>query len=185
MRKLTLIVCVLGIGSMALGAETVDNPAYKSWAAFKPGTMVKSEMNNTMTVNGAEMATKVTLTSTLKEVTPEKVVVEVASEASVGERKMPVQVQKAEIMAKVAPTQTQPANAEKVGEGDEQIELLGKKYSAHWMTYVMKVGDAKTTSKMWTVKEIPGGMAKMESKTEGAEVNPQMKMAVVEFKVAE
>lgn len=190
MKLMTLGLCVLAFAATALGEDLVDNPMYKDWASFKPGSMVKMEMVSTTTRQGKDESRKVAITITLKEVTPEKVVLEQTQTEFVDGREMPPQTsQPVDIPVKVAKDKaaTQPAGIEKKTEGDEDIEVAGKKYKAHWTEYIRKYQGVPITTKKWIVKEIPGGMARRENKVEEAQnhVGQQSKLTVVEFKVAE
>ena len=65
-------------------------------------------------------------------------------------------------------------------EGDEEIEVGGKKLKAHWIQMSMEQAGKKMSAKIWLCKEIPGGMAKNEITPEGATV-PTMKFQAVEW----
>ena len=143
------LICVGG--SFCLGQQ-VDNPQYKSWAKFKPGTAV------TMKTDAA--GTTIETTTTLVEVTPEKVVVESKMKMA-GMEGMDMPATKMDIPAKVAQaaggTATGPAPVTK----DEEVEVAGKKYK----TKVTETKSGDTVSKTWTSDEVPGMMVKMESGT--------------------
>jgi len=179
MRKLIVMSAVLAVGAVAFAAdeEMVDNPVYKIWSSFKVGAMAKTEA---ITVAG-EMKTKTEMTSELKELTAEKAVVEVKmAMVDAAGKKMELPAQKTEIPAKVAKSKVQ-ATKPDTKEGEEEIEVAGKKLKCKWIEMVIKMGEMTSTSKVWTSSEIPGSVAKMESKTEG-NFKSETKMIVVEFK---
>jgi hypothetical protein len=164
----TIVWTILAIGFLApvaLAQDMVDNPQYKQWAAFKPGTTSKLQSQSVMTAGGQDVTTKAVITSTLKEVTPEKVVIEVAVDMDSNGTKTSIPARKMDIPAKVAKAATQPASAPgitttKKGEGDEEIMVAGKKYKAHWVQYLVASDQMESTSKTWTSDEIPGGILK-------------------------
>jgi hypothetical protein len=178
MKMLLVVSVVLAMGAAVCYAEDmVDNPAYKLWASFKVGAMVKTEMN---TVAG-DMKTQMEQTQTLKDVTPEKAVVEVKMAMTVAGNKTEMPASAMEIPAKIEKGKIATKPDVEVKEGSEEIEVAGKKMQCKWTETKMKQGDMTITSKVWTAPEIPGSMAKMESKTEG-EVKRETSMKVVEFK---
>jgi hypothetical protein len=178
MKTLLVVSVVLAMGAAVCYAEDmVDNPAYKLWASFKAGAMVKTEMN---TVAG-DMKTQMEQTQTLKEVTPEKAVVEVKMAMIMSGNKTEMPANTMEIPAKIEKAKLVAAADAEVKEGTEEIDVAGKKMQCKWTETKMKQGDMTITSKVWTAPEIPGSVAKMESKTEG-EVKSQTSMKVVEFK---
>lgn len=178
MKKLLMVSTVLAVGAMVCYAEEmVDNAAYKMWTTFKPGAMVKTEMS---TVAG-DMKSQVETTTTLKEITAEKVVLEMKTAMVMGGTKTEMPAQTMEIPAKVEKSKAAPKSDAEVKEGEEEIEVVGKKMKCKWMETKMKQGEMIVTSKVWTTPAIPGSMAKMQSKTEG-QVKSESTMKVVEFK---
>ena len=191
MKAMVWAVLVLGMAaSIAPGEEMVDNPQYKHWAAFKPGAMTKHQMTNTSNVSDKEMTTKMTTTMTLKELTPEKAVIEVAAETVVNGQEMAMPARTQEIPAKVAqsaaglPAAPPGVTVTKKGEGDEEIAVGDKKYKAHWIEYQMSSDQFEATSKAWTAAEVPGGLLK--SVTDSTKpIKSKSTMELVEFKTGE
>ena len=148
--------------SIAFGEDMVDNPAYKQWASHKPGTSVKMETASVTTAGDQEITGKMTATTTLKEVTPEKVVTEVVVEVEAGGQKTAMPAQTVEILAKVpkSPASQPGVTTTKKGEGDEEITVGDKKYKTHWVEYQTTGDQMESTSKTWTADEAPGGMVK-------------------------
>jgi hypothetical protein len=177
-KKLMVMSAVLAIGAMVCYAQDmVDNPAYKAWASFKAGAMVKTEMATA----AGEMKTQIEQTQTLKEVTADKAVVEVKMTMVIAGNKTEMPAKNMDIPAKVEKGKVGPKPDAEVKEGDEEIEVAGKKFKCKWTETKMKQGEMNITSKVWITTEIPGSMAKMESQTEGT-VKSQTTMKVVEFK---
>ena len=191
MKAMVCAVLALALAApVVLGEEKkVDNPQYKSWAAYKPGTMVKQKMTSKMTMGDQETTTKTTITKTLKKLTAEKAVLAVVVEINVGGNKITQPAREQEVPAKVAKeAATQPAvppgtKMTKKGEGDETITVGGKKYKTHWIEWHMVSDSVETTTKNWTSDKVPGRMVKMTSDmTKPMKVKSTLEL--VEIKIA-
>jgi hypothetical protein len=181
-KRVTGFLCGLllcgAAASAARAGEKVDNPLYKHWAQFKPGSFSVFKTDNV--VNGVKNVT--TMTVTLIEVTPEKAVVErkyVSAVAEAGDRKMPSK--KEEIPAKIDEEQ----KAREIGppkkgaewkggevvdvkEGEEVIQVGEKKFATKWTETQIKTKDAGTaTTKVWNSEDVPGQLVKSSSSAEG------------------
>jgi len=185
MKKMILATMVIGMTmSVALCEDMVDNPQYKSWSAFKVDTVLKMQMDTATTVGETEMVTKMTMTSTLKELTADKAVIEVVTEMDMNGTKTAMPAQKQEIPAKVAKVaDSQPAGVKitKKGEGDEEVAVGDKKYKCHWVENLMTSDQMESTSKVWTCSDIPGQTVKMVSETTKP-MKSKTTMEVTEFK---
>jgi len=129
--------------------DLIDNPEYKAWASFKPGSTITYKVQ--MAGSDATGDQK----STLKSVGDAEVVVEQTSKSGTIERKIPAKVS--------------PADSKKLGEGEEEIEIAGKKMATRWME-VEKPGPSgkKMTVKYWAVEDIPGRAVRIEMTSGGA-----------------
>ena len=178
MKTLLVMAVVLATGAAVCYAEEmVENPAYKLWAAFKVGAMARSEMNTT----AGDMKTQMEQTQTLKALTPEKAVVEMKMTMTMGGNKTEMPAQSIDILAKIEKAKLAAKPDAEVKEGAEEIEVAGKKMNCKWTETKMKQGEIIITSKVWTAPEIPGSVAKMETKTEG-QVKSETTLKVVEYK---
>ncbi len=168
-----LMVALAAPVALAADEELVDNPAYKNWSAYKAGAMTKLATTSDMEMNGQKMTNKSTMTQTLKEITPEKAVVEIVMEVTVQGNTMKMPAQTQEIKAKVPKDQVTPhpqgVTVTKKGEGDEEITVGDKKYKCHWQEYEMKgeaggetKQDMSGTTKVWTCPDVVGGVVKMQ-----------------------
>lgn len=93
-------------------------------------------------------------TATLLEITKESAVVEQKTKAIAAGEAQPEGTEKVEIL------KDKDNNPIKVDqEGDEEIEVAGKKLKCHWIEGTQ---EDKTLVKLWISKEIPGGVAKAE-----------------------
>lgn len=166
---------MVGWSAFAVSAEEkVDNPEYKHWAQFKPGSFAEVKMEST--VMGTK--TKAVTITTLKQLTVEKAVVEVkmTSEAMGQKMEMPPSTQ--DIPAKIEKQDLpdlepkkgkQPDGTEvlEVKKGKEEVKIDDKKIATEWLESKVKTGDSTITSKVWTSEEIPGHIVKMTTKVDG------------------
>jgi len=75
---------------------------------------------------------------------------------------------------------------EKTGakEGDEEIEVKGKKYKCHWYEWTTKGDGETTTHKLWQSSEVPGGTVKRTNITKkGEKVTAEGTITVLTFDV--
>jgi len=148
------MISVLVAAMMLLGPrQDVENPQFKYWSGCKPGSWVKMKME--MEVGGnkseGEMSYK------LLELKDDVAVVEVSGKMKAGAQEFPIPAQKQEIKAK------EPADKVKIEkEGDEVIEVAGKKLKCHWYEFTTKNGDQTSKSKAWLSMDVPGGITKGE-----------------------
>lgn len=165
MRRFAPLFGFAVLAAFTAGAAQAENNAlYDSWAKHKPGTMVKVKMVTEAAGNKTEMET----TQTLKEVTPEKVVVDTQTTMTMMGQKLEQPAQPMEIPAKMEAGQAAAAQAQKaadveVKESEETVTVSGQSVKAK----VVETKDKTTWSKAWTSADVPGTVVKMESKTTG------------------
>ena len=146
----SLLVAVLALFATA---QDVENPQFKYWTGCKPGSWVK--MKAEMTSGGQKIESE--MTHNLLELKADVAVIEITGKTKVGDKEFPFPAQKQEIKAR------EPAEKIKIaGEGDEEIEVAGKKLKCHWFEYSAKQGEKESKGKAWLAKEIPGGTARIE-----------------------
>ena len=175
MRKFAFAaIAVVGLfaSTSTARAEDVDNPEYELWAKFKAGSYVVQKMESEAAGNKTNME----YTYTLKEITKAKAVVETKGVMTMAGNKMDIPASSREIPAKVKKTDPVKSDAPKAKEGDEEVEVGGKKIKCHWTETETESSGTKSKSKVWTSKEIPGGMAKMESTSDSAQMKSHTKM---------
>ena len=181
----TLIVglaCSAGAQSAKPGPnEMVDNPPFANWAQFKPGTTVTQKEVVTMP-DGHKL--EQTITHKLVQKNKDRVVVETivkdkmaGTEESTRETKVyPAKVKMSEVS-----TETGPDVA--VTEGKEEMTVKGKKLAVEWVEAVTKSGDDVWTERMWTAREIPGGVVKQTLlHKRGDKVLTESVLEMIEFK---
>jgi len=138
----TLICIAAGL----LTLQDAENPDYKRWASFKVGSWVKlkSEIEN----GGNKMVLPTETTMTLVELDEKQAVVE---ELTVNTLK-PKDDPKQEKAKKRTYKATRKSKDGEVKEGDEELEIAGKKFSCHWTEVTSAAGAMKT----WVSPEVPG-----------------------------
>ena len=145
MKALIAIAAVLAL-------QDGENPDYKRWASFKVGSCVK--MRSEIVTEGNRMELPVETTFTLLEVDDKRVVVEEQTVNTLQPKDSPKQEK-----AKKRTYQATRKQKDEVKEGDEEIEVAGKKIACHWI----EVKSSAATAKTWTSSDVPG-MVRLEIK---------------------
>jgi hypothetical protein len=148
--KLIAAAVLLGLGAQ----EQMDNPQYAHWKAFKPGSWVKHKM--VMDAGGRQVTTETT--TTLVEVTPEKVVVEAKTSMDMGGQKMDLPSQKKDVLARIEKKEGQAPPSEK----DEDVAVDGKTYKCRAYAWEQTEKGQTMKGKGWMCADVPGGMVKSE-----------------------
>jgi hypothetical protein len=150
-------------------AELKDNPLFKYWTDCKAGSWVKM----TMEIDQGGQKVETEQIQKLLEVAEDKVVLEVSGKMKMAAGEFPLPARKQDVKAK------EPGDKVKIEkEGDEEIEVAGKKLKCHWYELTIEVGPKPMKMKAWMAKEIPGGLAKSEMSPEGQKM---MVMIAVEW----
>lgn len=145
-------------------AEQVENPEYKMWSGFKPGSSVTMKMVSEAAGNTTEME----MTHTLVEVNGDKAVVETKTKMVVAGNTMDMPAQKRDIPAKVDKVEGQePEKKPEVKESKESIEVGGQKVDCKKTETTSEANGMTMHATVWMCEQIPGHMAKMESTSEG------------------
>lgn len=145
----------------------VDNPHYRAWAKYKPGTQVGFAMN--VTAGGQQAPTNVTLT--LSEITPERAIVQSVAIMSLPGLPAQETEQTHTFNAIVPESQAQRADRPPSGIGEtrdagtETIEAAGTTYETTIIEFDGTVQKASAESKTWRSDAVPGGLVKRESIT--------------------
>jgi hypothetical protein len=147
--------------------DKIDNPEYKNWSGCKADSWVTMKMETEM----GPMKSVMEQTHKLVEISADKAVVETSGKMT-APAAADLPPTKREIPAKVD-KQEPPADAPKpeVKEGDEEIEVGGKKVKCHWVETNTEVNGVKTWTKIWSCQDIPGGVARMETKSDQMSMN--------------
>jgi len=170
--KLAAVSCLM-LACASVRAEQQENPAYKSWAKYKPGT-------STTMVTSSDAGGQVSKTqtkSTLAEVAADKVVVDVVMSMEAAGQKMDMPAQKMEVPKMIevpkaapdAPVAGQPAMPKAdTKTSDADVTVGAGTFKAKLTESTMDIAGSKTSSKVWMSDDVPGGMVKMEATTDGA-----------------
>jgi len=159
-------IAAAAVCTSVFAADLVDNPRYREWAKYKPGTLVK--MDVATAAGGQNM--KSAMTTTLKEVTPEKVVLEMktgmvipgmAPQENVMSMVEPAKIEKAKI--KHTNPELMP-NCKILNKGTEDVKIGDRTYKCKWYEMEMEQQGMKFASKCWTCDEIPDKLVKNEIK---------------------
>jgi len=178
---------LLALAAPAVRAADVENPEYKNWSAYKPGTTVKLHM----VIDAAGNKTEMDQTTKLVEVTKDKAVIEDTRVMNVAGQTLNMPAQKRDVPAKVADAgapATKPDAKDPKAEAkttEETIEAGGKKYKCKVIETAtdMPGGQGKANAKIWTSTEVPGGVVKMVTTTTGA-LKSESTMTLVSFEAA-
>src|SRR5262245_18374936 len=158
----TLIVglaCSVRVQSARPGPdEMVDNPPFANWAQFKSGTIVTQKEVVSMP-DGRKLEQLITYK--LVHMNKERVVVESTvkdTTAGATESTRTLNTYPARVKMRDVSTETGPDVS--VTEGKEELTVKGRKLAVEWVLAVTRSGDDVWTEKMWTAREIPGGIVK-------------------------
>lgn len=162
----SMAVCLLFAIPVA-AQEVAENPVYKNWEKFPVGSSVTyRSITKTPDFEAIQEYTLV-----LKDKTPDRVVIEkqLTSIDPQGNRTTyPAmtsenpKVYKLPKGVKVEKNKKQPGLK---GEGEEELEILGRKIKAQWFKATSKVEAGDTHTSSWSSAEIPGGLIKAENDT--------------------
>jgi hypothetical protein len=194
-----LVFCVAPVFLAAAEDDgKVANPAYKNWSAFNKGTTVT--LLQTVTDKSGDQPgiidttarpnhpAETFMTYELVSVTPEKAVVRMTeTEADEGSEveHAPVKITYPAQLDKKHTTRGLGKEAVKHHkEGDEEVEIAGKKVMAHWVENDFKVENEESYQKVWYCDDVPGGLIKrVTTKKEGGKVIFETTVQLVRMKV--
>ncbi len=136
-------------------AQDPENPDYTRWASFKVGSWVK--MKSEIEGNGTKIATPIEMTTTLIEIDEKQAVVEEVLVNTMLPKDSPKQ-EKARKRTYKATRKQKDAVAT---EGDEELEIGGKKLACHW-TLLKAAAAGPAGIKTWTTPDVPGRIVRMD-----------------------
>jgi hypothetical protein len=153
--------------------ELVHNPPYAHWSQFKVGASVT--VKEVVTQPDGSVG-ELSITSKLLSKSKEKVKVETTviaggakSASAAFQTTKSVEVFPA--MIRYEDSQSPTASGYSVTEGKEVIDIKGKQVEAEWIEASTTSGDETTVEKLWTSKDVPGGIVKQTfTKTRGTQV---------------
>jgi len=141
----------------ALFQDQVDSPEYKGWASFKPGSTVTFKYIR----EGSDQPGEQKIV--LKSIDEQEAVLE--TEITINGKVAGGRSMERKVPAKIPAAQA----GQKMKEGEEEIEVAGKKLKCKTREFEKKLPSGKTGSlRFWISDEIPGMVAKVETTTEGS-----------------
>lgn len=186
-KRMTWAAITMGWMScgLAVAGEMIDNPQYEHWSQFKPGTYVVTRSKQV----AAGQTTETEVKTELKSVSKEKVVLEMTSVTKMQGQEIAMPPQTFEHPAEYEKPESPESEAEapesvkpKTKEGEEKIEIAGKKMDTKWYEVVSDNDGIKTHSKSWMSDDMPGQVVKSVTKMAG-EMPMNVETQVVDFKV--
>jgi len=142
---------------LAGAAQDADTPEFQRWSPFKLGSSAKYKSE--IETNGVKTVLPLEITYTLLEADDKKVVVEELTLNLLAPKDSPKQ-EKARKRGYNAKSRKKDS-VEK--EGDEELEVGGKKLACHWTEMKTNAGSVKA----WVSPEVPGGIVRLEVATTG------------------
>jgi hypothetical protein len=161
-RRLTGAIALLAVSGAVVFAESIDSLEYKRWSGFKPESWVTHKVTSEVEGKKSEME----LTTKLLEVSPEKLVLETTETVGGKAKTLPKKEYPAKIEKKEHPAKKGEKPPEKT-EGEEEIEVAGKKMKCHWECLKAENKGETSEVKTWYTDEIPGKIARHELKLSG------------------
>ncbi|MBI5724990.1 MAG: hypothetical protein HZA50_13600 [Planctomycetes bacterium] len=156
--------------------QKVENPQYRMWSSFKPGSSVRWVSTDSQ----GKTAFAGEATMTLKKVTAESVIVEMRMSMTLAGGTTTAPSQEIEIAARVGPELA--PKMETLGQ--EEIQVGEKKMSCKKVQVRKTTADGTITITSWLSDELPGGLAKsltLVADRDGREIS-QRTTTAVEFK---
>lgn len=138
------------LATLLLLAQEADDPAFKRWSGCKVGSWVKFK-RETVTADGKVNDLNQVFTQTLVEADDKKLVVETMMEGG-GKAAKPTR----------DTYRVKTPLADKIEkEGDEEIEIAGKKMTCHWIQgYLFVTG--RTMARIYLNGDVPGGVVRTD-----------------------
>jgi hypothetical protein len=150
--------------AVTFSGETVENPQYRSWAAFKPGTTVTRR--TTTEATGGEGKTLTTTTDTLLEVTDAFVKIRTQSHSrryDGYETRNPPDEYKLARLIPLPPGVSKEQFGKPAGggeQGEETVTVAGKEYRTRWHKGKDRNEAGEVEVRVWSSDEVPGGLVK-------------------------
>jgi hypothetical protein len=165
--RLATLLTVFAFAPAAVAqGEMIENPVYKSWSRFKQGTAVTYKS----VTETASNKTEVTLTYTLRALTPDKAVIEMVVATRSGGVEVnnpPQRLENAKLFplppGKKKEEFTKPQGVLEAGE--EIVKVGDKEYKTRWYKTRNRVEAGDTFSQTWSCDDVPGGLIRSINKT--------------------
>jgi hypothetical protein len=153
----------LPLSSMAWGQEKLENPEYKAWASFQAGAWVKHRHVE----DSADAVTEREITNRLIELTPERAVLEVEIVKMAHGIRADLRRDRLEIPARIGIDRcSDRVEDREVKEGEEELTVAGTKLKCRCVEIVEISRSGRSSSKVWSFREVPGEIVNMEFRQE-------------------
>lgn len=166
MRTLLASALCLVVVSAA-SAEPVDNPAFKSWSKFKPGTQISMKTESEFN----KMKSEIVIVTKLVEVGADKCVVEVETITKINGMEFKAPAMKQDVPKTFDVPKPKDGKDPKIEtpdvkkeEGKETLKIGGVEVKTTWMKYTTKTKDGNHEGQTWLSDDVPGGLVKSVSK---------------------
>lgn len=163
-----LSLAFLALAAAAGRADTIDNPAFKSWSKFKPGTTITMKTESEF----SKMKSEIVIVSKLVEVGADKCVIEVETITKVNgmEFKAPAMKQDVPKTFDVPkpkdgekPPKVEAPDVTKE-EGKETLKIGTTEVKTTWTKYKTKTKEGEHEGQTWMSDDVPGGLVRSVSK---------------------
>lgn len=150
-------------------ADQVENPAYKAWAKFAVG----SSATLTMKTEAAGQTTTVQSKQTLSSLDDAKAVIQVETSMVFNGQTINTPAQKIEIQ-KTVDTSAAGAGQKNIdpkaleNATEESVTVPAGTFKAKVIESTFSQAGSNFKSKVWYTEDVPGGVVKMESSSDGA-----------------
>jgi hypothetical protein len=166
-RLVLVVAAMISIAGLAR-AEEIANPTFENWKKFAEGS--SATISTTIDANGQKMNSETT--NKLASKADDAITVEVSGTMEAFGQKRPIPTQSQKVPPKVekadAPVQ--------VGESTEKVEAAGKTFDCKVYEVTKKMPNGQTIkAKSWVSDDVPGGVVKMEVKSDQANVTGLLK----------
>jgi hypothetical protein len=145
------------VAALLVVQEAADDPTFKNWSRYKPGTKITLKTEEEAAGKKAEAE----ITLELKSVSEKEIVLSVTGFVVSGGTKIEYPAKEDKLGPKAKKAAVDPKA--KIEEGDEEIETAGKKFKCHWVKSTTEKGWETT----WTSDEAPGRIVKAQGEGQG------------------
>ena len=165
---LVLVVGVLAGWAVAQDGEMIDNPEYVQWSSFEVGASATLTMTTGPAGGGMEM----TMTHTLKSLDADNAVVTTVVTMVVNDQKIEQPPQDRTVVARVAEhTPPEGQDAPQIEESEESVTVPAGTFDCKKVTTTMTVNGATMVTSVWSTDQVPGGVVKMVTTSNGQQVS--------------
>lgn len=162
-------------------AKTETSATKHPWANFKVGSSATTKTTTALEVGGKAMNTSTEIKQTLVELTADKAVVEVETDAMGAKSKTKLEVPLTASATSAIPNM--PADSKVTPkQGEETITVKGKAINCKWYEVETEQAGNKISSKTWMSSEVPGSVVKSVTKTTGA-ASSETTLELVDYEV--